>query len=104
MNQDVANIIILLLLVAAFFFLIIRPARARQRQAAETQRALQGGQDVMTTAGLFARVSSVEDDVVVLEIAPGVEARFARQAVARIVTPTPDGGGSPKDGDAADSQ
>ena len=77
----------LLLLVVVFYFLILRPARVRQRQASAVQGALDPGLEVMTTAGLFATVSSVEDDVVVLEIAPGVRSRYAKAAIARIITP-----------------
>lgn len=86
-----------LLLIAGLYFLMIRPARARQRQALVVQQSLQPGVEVMTTAGLFATVSSVEDDVVVLEVAPGVLNRYVKAAVARVVTPPADvlGGDAP---------
>jgi preprotein translocase subunit YajC len=41
----------------------------------------------VTTAGLYATISAVEDEVVVLEVAPGVTCRYAKPAVARILTP-----------------
>ena len=75
----------LVLMFAIFYFLIIRPARMRQRQAAQVQTSLTPGSQVMTTAGLFAKVSSVEDDAVVLEVAPGVHSRYAKQAVLRVI-------------------
>ncbi|MGH8869320.1 MAG: preprotein translocase subunit YajC [Actinomycetes bacterium] len=75
----------LLLLVVLFWFLIIRPQRNRQRETQRIQASLRPGQQVMTTAGLFAMVSGVEDDVVRLEIAPGVTCRYSRAAVAKIV-------------------
>jgi preprotein translocase subunit YajC len=77
----------LALMFGIFYFLIIRPARNRQRQAVQVQGSLVPGAEVMTTAGLFARVSSVEDDVVVLEVAPGVYSRYAKQAILRVITP-----------------
>ena len=91
---DVAGLLPLILLILAFYFLIMRPARTRQRQERAVQESLRPGVEVMTTGGLFATVSAVEDDVVVLEIAPGVTARYVKQAVARIVTPV---AGSPAD-------
>jgi preprotein translocase subunit YajC len=39
----------------------------------------------MTTAGMLADVVAVEDDHVVLEIAPGVEVRYVKQAIAQVV-------------------
>ncbi len=54
----------------------------------------------MTTAGLYATVVEVEDGDVLLEVAPDVVCRFARAAVARIVS-SPEADGS-HDGDEAD--
>jgi preprotein translocase subunit YajC len=41
----------------------------------------------VTTSGLYGTVSAVEDDVVVLEVAPGVTNRYAKQAIMRVLTP-----------------
>jgi preprotein translocase subunit YajC len=75
------------IILLAFWLLIIRPARMRTRQQTQLQNQLTPGQEIMTTAGLFATVAAVEDDAVVLEAAPGVRTRWAKAAVARIVTP-----------------
>ncbi len=83
--DELVGLLPLLLIIVFFFLFVIRPARTRQREAAELQRRLTPGQQVMTSAGLFATVTAVEDDVVVLETAPGVTSRWARQAVARIL-------------------
>jgi preprotein translocase subunit YajC len=74
----------LVILVVLFWLLIIRPARNRQRQAQQTQSSLRAGQSVLTTAGLYATVSGVEDNAVLLDVAPGVTCRYAKAAVARI--------------------
>ena len=73
------------LILVAFYFLIIRPQRNRARQAAQLQARLVPGVEIMTTAGMFGRVVEVLDDGVVLEISPGVQVRFAKAAVGRIV-------------------
>jgi preprotein translocase subunit YajC len=80
----------LILVIVVFYFLIIRRTQNQQREVRATQAALAPGQEIMTTAGLFATVSAVEDDVVVLEVSPGVTCRYARGAVARIVTRSDD--------------
>ncbi len=79
----------LVLILAFFFMFVIRPARARQRAVLELQSRLAPGQRVMTTAGLFATVAAVEDEVVVLETGPGVTSRWARQAIGRILDDEP---------------
>lgn len=77
----------LLLLVVLFYLLVLRPAQRRQREAAAVVSALQPGVQVMTTAGLYGTIRSVDDDSVQLEIAPGVVVRLVKQAVGKVVTP-----------------
>lgn len=76
----------LILLIAAMYFLLIRPQAKRRREALEMQSRLAPGDEVQTVGGLFATVSAVDDDLVMLEAAPGVQLRYARGAIARVVT------------------
>jgi preprotein translocase subunit YajC len=99
--REIGPLIWLLLLAVTFYFLLIRPARTRQRQALEVQRSLRPGQEVVTTAGLYATVTGVEDEVVLLEVAPGVVCRYAKGAVARVLTPQPEPGNPGAGPDAA---
>lgn len=74
------------LLVVAFYLLIIRPSRVKARSTSQMQDQLAPGLEVMTTSGVFATVASVEDSAVMLEVSPGVTMRFAKAAIARIVS------------------
>ena len=65
----------------ALYMLFIRPARARSRAALQMQQQLGPGVEVMTTSGIFGSVVAVEDDVLLVEVAPGVRLRFAKAAV-----------------------
>jgi preprotein translocase subunit YajC len=75
----------LVVLFGLLYFVTIRPQRNRQRAAQQTQRNVEPGSRVRTTAGMYATVVAVEDQDVVLEIAPGVEARFMRRAIMDVV-------------------
>ena len=87
--EGIASLFPLILIFVLFYFLVIRRSQRQQQQVRDVQRSLTVGQQVMTTAGLYANVAALEDDVVVLEIAPGIQVRYARAAVARVVEPTP---------------
>lgn len=87
-NQLISLLPMLIIFGLIFYFLIIRPQRTRQRKMMEMQRSLVPGQRVMTVAGLHATVSAIEDDLIVLEIAPGVECRYAKQAVTQVLDET----------------
>lgn len=82
----------LLLLVVLFYLLVLRPAQRRQKEAASVVASLSPGAQVMTTAGLFGTVRSVADDSVELEVAPGVVVRMVKQAIGKVVSPTPEEG------------
>ena len=77
------------LLVFGLYLLVIRPQRARARALAEVRASLAPGVRVVTTAGMHAIVRAVEEQDVVLEIAPGVQVRFMAAAVVRVLEPAP---------------
>ncbi|MBA2895144.1 preprotein translocase subunit YajC [Nonomuraea soli] len=82
-----STIIMLVLMVVAFYFLLIRPQKKRQQEAVKMQNSLAPGTRIMTTTGLFATVVAIDHEDVILEIAPGVETRWVKAAIGRVVTP-----------------
>jgi len=83
-GQALQQVAFFALLVLGLYVLAIRPQRARARALAEVRAGLAVGTRVITTAGIHATVSAIEDQDVLLEIAPGVVVRFAAAAVVRI--------------------
>jgi preprotein translocase subunit YajC len=81
------------------YFLLIRPQRRRMQEQRALASAVAEGDEVMTTAGVYGFVTAIEDDVIWLEIAEGVDIRIARGAVSRRITPAD----APTDG-AADGK
>ena len=80
-----------LLLVAVLAIPLILGSRKQKRMAAE-QQALQNslavGDKVMTTSGLYGIVSDISDDATIgIEIAPGYETTWLRQAVREKIGP-----------------
>lgn len=100
-GNALASFLPLILIVLVFYLVLIRPQQKRRRQLAQLQSQLHRGQRVMTNSMLFANVAAVDDDQVVLEIAPGVEARFSKSAVVQVFGPAE--GGEAVGGDAASS-
>jgi preprotein translocase subunit YajC len=79
--------VLIVLVFVGFYFLMIRPQRRRQQQAAQQQKTIAPGSLIRTTAGMYATVVAVEDNDVILEVAPGVEVRYLRRAIAEVITP-----------------
>ena len=83
-------LLLIVLVFVGFYFLMIRPQRRRQQQAQQQQRTLNPGARVRTTAGMYATVSAVDGDDVILEVAPGVDVRYMRRAVMEVISPGED--------------
>jgi preprotein translocase subunit YajC len=86
-NDLIGTVFPLLLIVLAFWLLVLRPARKRQQEMGRVQSSVAPGSEVMLASGIFGTVSSLADDSVMLEIAPGTVVKVARQAVVRVVEP-----------------
>ena len=78
-----------LLLLAVFYLLLIRPQQRQRKQMAELQSTLGPGAKVMTGAGLFATIVSIQDERVELEVAPGVTNWYLRRAIVQVFPDDP---------------
>jgi len=73
------------LMIVGFYFLLIRPQRNRQRAQQALLSALEVGDEVMTTGGIFGTIIEIDEDegVIVVEIAPGTRVRMIRNGIAQ---------------------
>lgn len=85
--MDILLLLFLLVILALPTILMSRRQRAKMAEIQKLQDALQPGDRVVTTAGLHATVISVSEDVVDLEIAPGVVSSWEKMSVVRVVAP-----------------
>jgi preprotein translocase subunit YajC len=74
-----------LIMGVAMYFLLIRPQKRRQRDQAALQSAIEIGDEIMTTSGLYGFVTGFEGDIAWVEIDDNVQIRVARQAIQRKV-------------------
>lgn len=100
--MDILSLLPILLIFVVIYFFMIKPAKKRQQEAAQTQNSLRPGSEVRTIAGLFATVTEVEDDSVILEIAPGVHSRYLKSAIAAVLSTGDDDGDHEDDDDDDD--
>ena len=84
------EIFLLPLLLIGLLWFMGAPQRKMRKEQAALMESLAPGADIMTHGGLYGTVVAIEDDVVVLETAPGVTMRWAKRAIATIVTPLAD--------------
>jgi preprotein translocase subunit YajC len=83
--MNAGPLIFLVAMVALLWFVLIRPQRQRRAGQRALLQELAVDDEVVTAGGVFGRVRSVADDHVMLEIAPGTQVRFAKEAVTGVV-------------------
>ncbi len=58
----------LILIIVVFYFFMIRPQMKRQKEAKKFRESLQKGSQVITTGGIYGKITEVQDTYVFLEI------------------------------------
>lgn len=80
-------VIMMVALFAIFYFLLVRPQKKRFQQDQEMRAALQEGDRVILTSGMFGTISYVGERQLFIELAPGVEVTVLKGAVTKKATP-----------------
>ena len=75
-------VIVLVALFGLMWFLLIRPQRRRAVEQLQMQDKLRTGDEILTAGGIHGTVKAIEEDIVHVEIAPGMLVRVDRRAVA----------------------
>jgi preprotein translocase subunit YajC len=79
-----------LLIVIALVFLwvaLIRPQKRRQQAQTQMWDTLQEGDEVVTAGGIYGEVTGFTGDDILVRIAPELEVRVARRAIAGVIPP-----------------
>lgn len=82
---SLAGLALPVLMIVGFYFLLIRPQRAKQRAQQALLSALEVGDEVMTSGGIFGTLIEIDEDggTVTVEIAPGTRVRMLRQGISQ---------------------
>jgi preprotein translocase subunit YajC len=75
--------IVLALMFLALWAILILPQQRRMRAHQALVAVLEEGDEVMTTSGILGTITAIDDEVLHLEVAPGVTLRIVRAAIAR---------------------
>ena len=81
-----SGILPIILMVVLFYFLLIRPQQKKMKEHKQMVEALRRGDKVVTSGGIHGTVSKVEDDALLVEIAPDVKVKVEKTMVTAVVT------------------
>lgn len=69
-------------IILIMYFFMIRPQQKKQKDAKKFIEEIKKGDDVVTIGGLHGKVSSIEGEIVYIEIDRGVKAKIEKSAVS----------------------
>jgi preprotein translocase subunit YajC len=82
----VIQFIFILAALALVWVFLVRPRQRQMRAQQQQIGALEVGDEIVTAGGLYGKVRRIDDDEVRLEIAPDLEVRIAKRAIAGVLT------------------
>jgi preprotein translocase subunit YajC len=74
-----------ILLVAGMYFLLIAPQRKKQKELTKMIAALQSGDEVITTSGIYGVITNVKDDRFVVRIGDDTKVEIAKAFIQAVV-------------------
>jgi preprotein translocase subunit YajC len=84
MMAQFQGMIPLVFMFAIFYFLLIRPQQKKAKEHRALLESLKKGDLVVTAGGMHGKVSALDDQVVTLEIAPGVNVKVNKGFIASV--------------------
>lgn len=78
------NLIFFGAILLIFYFFIIRPQSQRQKEIQKMVDNLEKGDKIVTSGGMIAKVTTVDEDTVLAEIDSGVKARFKKSSITDV--------------------
>jgi preprotein translocase subunit YajC len=76
----------LVLVFIIFYFLLIRPQQKKSKEHQHMLGKLKKNDEVMTSGGIYGKVTALTDNIVTLEIAPNVRIRVNRPQISAVLT------------------
>lgn len=84
--EQIYSLLPLLVLFGLMYFMMIRPQQQQAKKRKEMLESLKAGAEVVTIGGLHGVIQSIDENAVVLKVAPNVELKFNRSAVGAVRT------------------
>ncbi len=82
-SNPLVSLIPLLLIIVVFYFFMIRPQMKRQKELVNYRTSLKKGDKVITTGGIYGKISEVSEQTLVLEIDNNVHIKVEKSAVLK---------------------
>jgi preprotein translocase subunit YajC len=77
------------LMIVVFYFFMIRPQMKRQKEMTKFRAALQKGDKIVTTGGIYGKIDEIKDNIIILEVAANVKLKVDKSVVLKDMSDAP---------------
>ncbi|HAN00102.1 MAG TPA: preprotein translocase subunit YajC [Marinilabiliales bacterium] len=82
-GNPMSTLIFMVLIIVIFYFFMIRPQMKKQKEVRQFRDGIKKGDKVLTVGGIYGRVSEVNDNTVLLEIADGIRIKVDKAGLVK---------------------
>jgi len=82
-QSPVPSFVFLLLIILVFYLFMIRPQMKKQKDMKSYRSGLKQGDKIVTTGGIYGKITDIKDSTVTVEIADNVRVRIDKNAVVQ---------------------
>ena len=84
--MEYSGLLLMLGFLAIFYFLIIRPQQKKEKKIKEMRGNLKIGDEVATIGGIHGKITSVKEDIVIIEVgADKIKLTMAKWAIGNVL-------------------
>lgn len=76
-----ASLIFLVLIIVVFYFFMIRPQMKKQKDLKKMREGLKNGDKVVTTGGIYGKITEVKETTFIVEIDSNVKVKVDKNSV-----------------------
>jgi preprotein translocase subunit YajC len=76
-----SGILMMVLIFVVFYFFMIRPQSKRQKEIKKQREAMQVGDKVVTSGGIYGKLKEIKETTVIVEIAENVRIKIDKNSV-----------------------
>ena len=74
------------LIIVVFYFILIRPQQKKQKELKKKRESLVKGDKIVTTGGIYGKVTRVKESIVEIEVAQNTRIQVSKSSIGNVLS------------------
>ena len=85
MNEGIASFLPFIIIFVLFYFMLIRPQMKQAKEHRALLDSLKTGDEVISNSGILGRITKLNTQFIIIEVASNVEIKIQKQAIQTLL-------------------